>query len=135
MAQAEGTLRRCATHAEGDSRTQRLLGEALFAQRAFEEALTCYDLALAAVRPLPFPSLFSGHPEAKRLGRPGMSEIVWLWGAGRSGGGGCCGHQGPVRAVLGGDNHPPTQPTQHRAPLLTCVWCQALGRPADGQYA
>ena len=57
MEQAEGTLRRCATHAEGDSRTQRLLGEALFAQRAFEEALTCYDLALAAVRPLPFPSL------------------------------------------------------------------------------
>ena len=132
MEQAEGTLRRCATHAEGDSRTQRLLGEALFAQRAFEEALTCYDLALAAVRPLPFPSLFSGHPEAKRLGRP---ACLRSFGCGAQGGlveedaadiKGQCVQCLEVTTI-------PT--TQHRAPLLTCVWCQALGRPADGQYA
>ena len=45
---AEGTLRRCAGYAEGDGRTQRLLGEVMYAQRAFEDALVCYDAALAA---------------------------------------------------------------------------------------
>ena len=45
---AEGTLRRCAAYAEGDGRTQRLLGEVMYAQKAFEEALICYDAALAA---------------------------------------------------------------------------------------
>ena len=89
MEQAEGTLRRCATHAEGDSRTQRLLGEALFAQRAFEEALTCYDLALAAVRPIPFPSppslpLLQANSQAKRLGRPGA--CLRSFGCGAQGG-------------------------------------------------
>ncbi len=45
---AEGTLRRCAGYAEGDGRTQRLLGEVMYAQRAYEDAIVCYDAALAA---------------------------------------------------------------------------------------